>query len=1014
MFAHLHCHTNYSFLRGACWPGELAAAAKARGMTALAATDTNGLYGAVPFYRACRSHGIKPIFGAEIMCPPDGDGRAESAIFLARNREGYSELCRIITARHLSEDFDLVAAIRGASDNVIVLVDDREFAARLDENRHHPRVYFELHPAETPAQTRRRDEVARWADGRGLPLVATNDVHFVNPHQRKTHKVLRAIGENTPADSLRPGELAAADCWLKPPARIASEIGPWVASVDNAARIAANCNVELELGTIRFPKFDLQAAKGDAAGQLRKLAYRGAQEKYGTLASVVRTRVDYELDTIIEMGYADYFLIVWDIVEEAKRRGVPIVGRGSAADSIVAYVLDITRVDPVEHDLYFERFLNRQRRDPPDIDLDFCWRRRDEMIRYVFDKYGDDRVAMISTHNTFGARSAIREVARAMGLSPGDVAEIASRLPHGSVENIEQAAATLPEYRNLAINQEPLKSIIEIARAIDGFPRHLSIHAGGLVIAPGVLTDYVPLQRSPKGVIITQYDMHPIEDLGLVKMDLLGQRSLTVIADTAEAVRRGRGVDIDVESIPSDDEPTRRLLRTGATMGCFQVESPGMRQLLQKLRADNFQIIVAASSLIRPGPADSGMMASFIRRHRREEPVSYVHPKLEPLLKETYGVMLYQEDILKVASAIAGMSLGEADNLRRSMSKKRGYEGITVEKERFLRGARDNGIDDAAAQEIWRQVESFSGYAFCKAHSASYARISWQAAYLKANYPAEFMAAVISNGGGFYTASAYVEEARRMGLRILPPSVNRAAETFTAEDGGVRVGLAQVKSLTAKATRAIINRRRARPFDSISDFLARVPISLKECRNLIECGGMDEFGGNRPEKMWELHIAYDRIGRRKRPTGADELFRPGSSERIAPPDIPDYMPAEKLERERKVLDFSVTAHPMAPYREHYDSGEWLPVARAAHHVGERVTVAGIAIASKATTTRKNEQMRFVSLEDHTGVLEVVFFPDVCNRYGAILDEAPLVVRGRITEDQGAVTMEADALLKTEG
>jgi len=509
-------------------------------------------------------------------------------------------------------------------------------------------------------------------------------------------------------------------------------------------------------------------------------------------------------------------------------------------------------------------------------------------------------------------------------------------------------------------------------------------------------------------VIITQYDMHPIEDMGLVKMDLLGQRSLSAIADTVDAVKKNTGVSIDVEDIPLDDEPTRRLFRTGSTMGCFQVESPGMRQLLQKLRADNFEIIVAASSLIRPGPADSGMMASFIRRHRGEEPVSYIHPKLEPLLNETYGVMLYQEDILKVANVIGGMSLGEADNLRRSMSKKRGYEGIAAEKERFLSGAANNGLPRDVAEEIWRQVESFSGYAFCKAHSASYARISWQAAYLKAHYPAEFMAAVLSNGGGFYAASAYVEEARRMGLKILPPSINHAGETFAAQNGGIRVGLTQVKSLTAKAMRAIINGRNLQPFESISDFLSRVPISLKECRNLIECGAMDDLEGNRPQKLWQLHMLYDRTRHRKESVGELLPLSAGREPTVAV-DIPDYTLEEKLGYEQKVLDFCVTAHPMTPYRRRYESGEWLPVDRAADHVGERVTVAGIPITSKGTITSKNEQMRFVSLEDHTGVLEVVFFPDVYNRCGRLLGNIPLVVRGRLTEDEGAVTMEADAV-----
>jgi len=1037
-FCHLHCHSNFSMLRGACTVDELAAAAKARGFRALAITDTNGLYGAVEFYRACAQHGIKAIFGAEIDSPAE-DPAAERAVFLARTREGYSELCRIITERHLADDFDLAAAIAGASAHIIVLTGCRSLVERVGRTpgrrnggHRRARLYFELQPAETPAERRTRDDAARWAQQNLVPVVAAADVHFINPDQHKVHQVLRAIDLNTSVAALRPGEFAPASCWLKPADRVAREMGPWETALANAAAIAAECNVELELGRMRFPEFDVPNGR-TAADYLRELAYRGAEAKYGTLASVVRSRVDYELETIIDMGFADYFLIVWDIAEEAKRRGIPIVGRGSAADSIIAYVLDLTRVDPVEHNLYFERFLNRQRKDPPDIDLDFCWRRRDEIIEYVFDKYGRDRVAMICTHNTFGTRSAIRDVARAMGLSPAEISRIVARLPRGSVRNIEQAVATQPEYAGLPIDKDPLKSILEIARAIDGYPRHLSVHAGGLVIAPDRITNYTPLQYAAKGVVITQCDMHPIEDLGLVKMDLLGQRSLSVIADTVEAVRQRYGTLVDIEAIPLDDEPMKELLRRGATVGCFQIESPGMRQLLQKLRADNFEIITAASSVIRPGPADSGMMASFIRRHLGKEPPTYTHPKLEPLLKETYGVMLYQEDVLRVASAIGGMSLGEADDLRRSMTKKRGYEGIADAKDRFLRGAREKGIPADAAHEIWRQIESFSGYAFCKAHSASYARLSMQAAYLKAHYPAEFMAAVLANGGGFYSAWAYVEEARRMGLTILPPDVNRAGRTFQAENdaelpasqapgraetregiqprpakGAVRVGLEQVKSLTRRTINAIIERRAERPFDSVADFIARVPISLKECENLIQCGAMDEFDANRPRNVWLLNEMFDAVRRHKTAAAAHPLFAGREQEAVAIPHVPDYSLAQRLEFERRVLDFCVTAHPMTVYLDRYESGEWTPVARAAEFVGRRITVAGWPITAKGTATNTGQRMRFVSIEDHTGVLEVVFFPDVYRRCARQLHKAPLVVTGRVTADEGVPTLEADS------
>jgi len=1038
MFAHLHVHSNYSFLRGASRVGDLVAAAKARGMQALAITDTNGMYGVIPFYRACIEQGIKPIIGTELVVggnaplalvseqtqgaanvgrEPNPAGMPGAAIFLARNRAGYAELCKIVTARHLSEHFDLFTAICQASENVIVIVGERSLAERLQEYGHRPRVYLELHPAENAAQARRRDEIARWAGGRLIPIVAANDVHFANPHEYRIHQVLRAIDNNTSVESLPASEFAGIDCWLKPLERMKQEIGPWEPAIVNAAKIAGDCNVELELGKTRFPKFATPPGE-TAESWLRAVAYGGARRKYGTLADVVRHRVDYELSVIIAMGYADYFLIVWDIVEEAKRRGVPIVGRGSAADSIVAYVLDITRVDPIEHNLYFERFLNPQRKDPPDIDLDFCWRRRDEMLQYVFDKYGEDRVAMISTHNTFGARSAIRDIARALGLSPGEISVLAARLPYGGVEDVEHAVATMPEYRGLPIDREPLKSILDIGRAIDGFPRHLSIHAGGLVIAHGPITDFVPLQYAAKGVIITQYDMHPIEDLGLVKMDLLGQRSLSVIDDTVKAVRHRHGVEVDIEALPADDEATMQLFRTGATIGCFQVESPGMRQLLQKLRADNFEIITAASSVIRPGPADTGMAAAFILRYLGKEPAAFLHPKLEPILRETFGVMLYQEDILKVASAIGGMSLGEADNLRRSMSKKRGYEGIAQQRERFLSGAKANGIADDVAAEIWRQVEGFAGYAFCKAHSASYARLSWQAGYLKAHWPAEFMAAVLANRGGYYGTWAYVEEARRLGIGILPPSVNRSEPVFTAEGNAVRTGLSFVKSLTTRAVESILSQRAARGFRSMADFLRRVPISLRECESLIECGGMDDLGqGNRPQKLWRLQTLHAAV-RREQKAGvpAAGLFGIDDEADAPVPDIPDYPLAAKLNHERRVLDFCVTAHPLSLFEAEYDSGRFTKATELHKFANRYVTIAGVVISTKGTTTASNERMKFISLEDRTGVVEVVFFPDVYRRFAHVLSGGFLAVTGRVTEDETAITIEAQSVesLRFEG
>ena len=808
-FVHLNCHSCYSMASGADSLDSVFAQAKALGMGALALTDTNGMYGAIPAQKVADQYGIHMIFGVTLdrpsshykgmgrglepgnrsfqyggspsaipgAPPSTGPGGTDHAVLLARNLAGYSEICRMVTARHLDPDFDLAMATAALTDNVFVLSSD---PAVLEAGRLAGRgnaLYVQLANYSDSASRRHIADLLRLARRLDLPPVATNNVHFTTAEKYQTHRLLAAIRTNTTIHSLPPGAAASPQAWLKPSPMMTRLFAELPLAFENTHLIADQCHCRLELGKVKFPAYPLPGGESPEQ-RLRALAYEGAKGRYPSMPPAVLARLEHELSIINKLAYAEYFLIVNDIAAEARRRGIPTVGRGSAANSLVCYALRITDVCPLRYNLYFERFLNLERGDCPDIDLDFPWNRRDEILQFVYTAFGADHVAMISTHATFRGRSIIREVGKALGVPREEIDPFAQRIPGFTpLSDLALARDTVPECKNLPMEDEPYRSIIAAGLAIEGFPRHLSIHCGGIVVAPCPITDLVPLQRSANGLVITQFDMYPIEDMGLVKIDLLGQRALAVVVDTMEAAHRDFGVVIDWDRIdPLEDPATRALMRAGQTIGCFYVESPGMRALLQKLQVDDFETLVAASSIIRPGVSDSGMMKAYIdRRLGREEPV-YPLAAMREVLGDTFGVMVYQEDVIKVANRVAGLSLGQADGLRRCMSKKRDWEAFDKYKKMFIEGAVERGAPRAVAQEIWRQMESFGGYAFCKAHSASFAVISYRTAYLKAHYPAQFMAAVIANRGGFCSAAEYVEEARRMGLCILGPDVNESGK----------------------------------------------------------------------------------------------------------------------------------------------------------------------------------------------------------------------------------------------
>lgn len=751
-------------------------------------------------------------------------------------------------------------------------------------------------------------------------------------------------------------------------------------------------------------------------GLLISLCHEALAEKYRPITTEALRRLTRELEVIISLGYADYFLIVWDIVRWCRSHGIPTVGRGSAAGSLVSYLLGITPVDPLKHDLLFERFLNPSRQEPPDIDLDLCWKRRDEVIAYVYERYGRDRVAMVSTYITYTLRSALRDVARAFGLSDREASRLSDPLPfpYGS-------ASTEDGDRARAVEKDPrYREIFEVALRLVGRPRHMGIHPGGIVIAPEPITRFVPLQPSAKGPVVTQFDMHGVEAMGLLKIDLLGQRSLTVVAEMARALREKYGVRFDPHTVPPLDEQTRALIRSGQTMGVFQIESPGMRGLLKKLMVETLEMLIAATSVIRPGPADSGMLRKFILRHHGLESVETVHPAMAEVLKGTYGIMLYQEDVIRVAEVVAGWSLAESDKLRRSMSGKRVEEPFMEHRDRFIRDAVAHGVSVEAACEVWRQMEAFSGYAFCKAHSAAYAAVSIQCAWLKAHYPAEFLAAVMSNYGGFYHTSCYLEEARRLGIAILPPDVNDGESGFTATDDAmpaIRIGLLQVKQVTRAVLDRLLEERKRRPFESLEDFCLRVKPSVREAENLIRCGAFDSFGSSRPHHLWRLRLLAHRLGGTDAPLFPRAIRLPASAG--IPPGV-DYPLDVKLRDELELMELTVEKHPLWIWREALrrlkeKTGPFCRAAELESHAGKRVTMVGWMITTRRARTRGDEVMQFLSCEDLTSTFECVLFPNVLRRYGRLIRaRGPYIVTGSAEDDLGHVTLRVDQLTALSG
>ncbi|MBN2184035.1 MAG: DNA polymerase III subunit alpha [Candidatus Krumholzibacteriota bacterium] len=1018
-FTHLHLHSNFSFLSGTAAVEELAAAAAASGMKTLALTDTDNMCAAAAFERVCREAGIRPVYGAVIT-----GGKRRSVVVLARNNNGYGEICRLVTARRLDADFSLTGRVCGLSDDVYLLSDDREINMIMKGRKN---LRIPLPTAEGREQDSIRWRLRREAERLGIITVAAGGIYFIDARDHLIHRVLTAIRTRTTIGSLEAGETAPPSAFFRSAAEVSRVFADDRRSFDESERIAGDCRADPGLGRRRLPRFPLPPGER-AASYLRRIASSGLAERLGSTAGraeieKAKETLDYELSVIEGKGLADYFLICWDIVRFAHGRGIRSVGRGSAGNSLVSYSLGITDLNPLRHNMFFERFLNPAREQLPDFDIDFGTDDRERILEYIFRRYGRERVAMIGTYSTLRARSALRESAKALGIPEGEITHLIKNIPfYASIEKFDRLSSLSPAGARLDPEKEPLRTLLPIARRIGGFPRHMATHPCGLVISPEPITSLIPLQRGDRGYDITQWSMYDVEAAGLVKIDIIGQKGLAVICETAEMASLNDGKALHRKRIDYLNDPAaRKILREGRTEGCFYIESPIMMQLMRQARCEDFEVLTALSSIIRPGVSNHGGKRAYLYRKLGLEPAEEMHPAVAEVLDETHGCLIYQEQVIRLAVAVAGMSYAEADGLRRCMSfKNLDKETIAGYRDPFIDGALARGIPADTAEEIFRRISAFAGYAFCKAHSASFALESFESAWWKAHYPAEFMASVISNGGGYYSHEEYLEEAKRLGLKILPPCVNKSSIRHYGKRDRLRIGLMQVKGIKKSTVERIITEA---PFTSLEDFLARVESSEAETRTLIRCGAMASFGRSRPQLMWELRLL--KAVEKDIPEGLfagssggaalsdDTVSRSERMRSLASriPDIPDYGCKEKIEAERETLDLCISGHPLEIFEETISrlagSCRLVDSASLAGLEGSEIDIVGWKVTAKtARTAAEGEEMVFVTFSDRLGRFEAVFFPETYRRTAGelIRGRGPFHIRGRVESELGVESL----------
>ncbi len=994
-FVHLNVHSHYSRGWGMGSIEELCRSAKEQGMDRLAMTDINGLYGLIYFIHTAREVGIQPIVGSELTADE------HRAVLLVRNHEGYANLCRIISDRQCHQDFDLIRSLRERREGLIIFSDDFTLLKALKRDSEEG-LFVEMSPGYNMAGC------YAFSRKSSIPPLGTNRVYLIREDQFPLHRILRAVDLNSKLSRLRCEDTCREHNFLNAPQPMIDQFPHAPRAILNTFEVAERCLMGWDFDRTIFPCFE-QMTDREAYETLYRATLEGCRRRYGKLTQEIKERIAYEMKIIREKNFAHYFLVVADITRKTPRS----CGRGSAAASIVSYALGITHVDPIKHHLFFERFLNPGRMDPPDIDVDFAWDERDQVIDYIFAKYGNQRTAMVANHNTYGARSAIREVAKVFGLTEAEISRVTSKIGFGRrLKNIWRKLAEHPRMRGIEF-KKPWDEILHAAVQLEDHLNHLSVHCGGLVIVPDEIRRYCPVEISASGVQVLQWEKDSVEEAGLVKIDILGNRSLAVIRDALDLVEKNYGQHIDYASWnPINDPKTVEIFYQGDTFGVFYFESPATRQVLKKVssgftfeqysRLDHFHLNVVVTSIIRP--ASNQSIHTWVSR-LHGQPWDTAHPFLRPVLEETLGVMVFQEQLSQAAIHLAGFNPAEADTLRKVVSKKHKEKKLRGFYARFVLGACERGVSMEVIEDVWHMMMGFDGYSFCKPHSASYTLVAYKSAYLRAHYPAEFMASVISNGGGYYSTFGYLSEARRMGLKILPPDINQSETKYTGKNREIQVGLMQLKALSQEGRELIIHERyKNGPFTGFEDFLLRVGryLHLQDVRILIKAGCFDSIacGINRPSLMWQ---ALRFFGRKHQEEKLPTLFSTPTI--LSPLKQPPYPKSLMLKHELETLGLLLSLHPLERYENILKGLDFVRARDLRAHIGKRVTTIGWLVTGKTVHTKDGEPMKFVSFEDTTGLYETVFFPEVYNQFCHILNEMrPYILKGKVEEDFGSITL----------
>ena len=1017
-FTHLHVHTEYSLLDGACRIDKLAARAKELGFRNLAITDHGVMYGAVAFYEACIREGIKPIIGCEVYVAPRGrtdrehgvDSEYTHLILLCKDETGYRNLCYLVSMGFI-EGFYIKPRIDWP-----LLYEHTEGLVCLSG------CLAEIQRHGIPDEDAAARGLIRIHEETGIPLALTNDAHYIDKGDAYYQDVLMCIQTGKTVNQASRMRFETQEFYLKSEEEMRALFPGLNEACDNTELIAEKCGFDFEFGHYHLPRFKLPEGETDSASYLRKLCLAGFERRYGAGREDAEKQLAYELDMIGQMGFVDYFLIVSDFIGYAKSRGIPVgPGRGSAAGSVVSYCLGITDVDPIKYSLYFERFLNPERVSMPDIDIDFCVRRRGEVIDYVNRKYGADHVAQIVTFGTMAARAAIRDTGRALDIGYAECDAVAKQVPFAIGMTLDEAMKLSRQLREMYEGDEKLHSLIDTAKALEGMPRHASTHAAGVVITERPVYEYVPLAKNDESVV-TQYTMTTLEHLGLLKMDFLGLRNLTVLEDAAELVRR-RQPDFDVSALPEDDAETFAMLSAGKTEGVFQLESTGITAVCTGLKPKSIEDITAVIALYRPGPMES--IPRFLECSAHPEKISYKHPMLEPILSVTYGCIVYQEQVIEIFRKLAGFSLGQADMIRRAMSKKK-HDVIDAERRAFIYGdeARGipgcvkNGVDEATASSIYDEILDFASYAFNKAHAVAYAVVAYRTAYMKCHWPCEYMAALLTSVlDSTGKVAEYISECRDMGIKVLPPDVNESDARFTVSGRNIRFGLVAIKNIGEKFIQQLMQERSENgPFTGFEEFCRRMAgkeLGRRAVESLIRSGAFDSLGVKRRALMQMVDAVLDCIATdgRRNIDGQLDLFGLDEGEScgaVPVPDVEEYPKNELMQMERETTGLYLSGHPMDDYREAVRRAGAVGIGSVmddfadgegpqSYQDGQYVVLAGIVSAYKTRTTKNGKLMCYVQLEDDTGTMELLIFQKVLDQSGSyIAENAAVIVKGRIS------------------